>query len=115
MSERGVAMDNLTTSRLDIPSIREWLVGIIAEGVSEALRNHPYVLGTPENIPDSRNGHELLTASQAAHLLNLPLRRVYELAKSGGLPSVRIGRQVRFRKDALAIWIQHLERDQNPL
>ena len=113
--KRPIATDHSLTGGLDIPPMGEWLARIIAEGVSRAIQGHAHVLGTPENIPDSRNGHELLTASQAAHLLNLPLRRVYELAKSGGLPSVRIGRQVRFRKDALAIWIQHLERDQNPL
>lgn len=49
----------------------------------------------------------LLTAKQAADVLQVPLPRVYELAR-GVLPAgvvVRIGRQVRFNGDALQKWI----------
>jgi excisionase family DNA binding protein len=49
----------------------------------------------------------LLTAKQASDVLQVPLPRVYELAR-GVLPPgvvVRIGRQVRFNGDALQKWI----------
>lgn len=49
--------------------------------------------------------HRLLTASQAAERLDVTLARLYELARTGTLPAVRIGRQVRFRPEALTDWI----------
>lgn len=43
----------------------------------------------------------LLTARQVASEWQMPLARVYELARLRMLPVVRIGRQVRFSEDAL--------------
>ncbi len=47
----------------------------------------------------------LLTAKQTAELLQVSTTRVYELARVGLIPYVRIGRQVRFDEQALLIWI----------
>jgi excisionase family DNA binding protein len=49
----------------------------------------------------------LLNADQAAELLCLPSKkRVYELARSSGLPYVRMGpRSMRFVRSDLAHWI----------
>jgi excisionase family DNA binding protein len=49
----------------------------------------------------------LLTAKQAANVLQVPLPRVYELAREVLPPGVvvRIGRQVRFDDEALNKWI----------
>ncbi len=48
------------------------------------------------------NGH-LLTAEQAAEYLKVPRAYVYELARRGELPSVRLGeRYVRFTARALS-------------
>jgi excisionase family DNA binding protein len=44
----------------------------------------------------------LLTMQQVAERLNLPKSCVYELARRGKLPSVRIGKYVRVRADQLA-------------
>lgn len=60
-------------------------------------------------IPPSRNGngsHRLLTASQAAERLDVTLARLYELARTGTLPAVRIGRQIRFSPEVLSGWIE---------
>jgi excisionase family DNA binding protein len=43
----------------------------------------------------------LMKAEQAAELLQVSLQRIYELARVGLVPSVRIGRQVRFDEAAL--------------
>lgn len=46
----------------------------------------------------------LLTAKQTAELLQVTLPRVYELARTGLIPSVRMGRQIRFNEEALRVW-----------
>lgn len=48
----------------------------------------------------------LLTAEDVAAILQLALPRVYELARSGKIPVVRVGRQVRFDEAALRRWIE---------
>jgi len=47
----------------------------------------------------------LLTAKQTADVLQVALPRVYELAREGVVPAVRLGRQVRFDEAALQQWI----------
>ncbi len=51
------------------------------------------------------DGLTLLTAKEVAALLRVPALRVYELARTGAIPCVRIGRQVRFPEDGLRAWI----------
>jgi excisionase family DNA binding protein len=45
-----------------------------------------------------------LTAKEVSMLLQIPLARVYELARMNLIPTVRIGRQVRFNEEALREW-----------
>jgi excisionase family DNA binding protein len=48
----------------------------------------------------------LLTADEAAELLNVPRSTVYELVRSRGLPHVRIGeRGMRFTRAGLEEWV----------
>lgn len=49
--------------------------------------------------------HRLLTPKEVAALLCLPVSTVYELARSGRLPSLRIGRAVRFEQHDLESFI----------
>ena len=49
---------------------------------------------------------KLLLAAEAAAILRVTENRVYELAKRGVLPCVRIGRQVRFPEDRLLAWLE---------
>jgi excisionase family DNA binding protein len=49
----------------------------------------------------------LLSIAEVARLLGVREARVYELAKSGTLPSVRLGRQVRIDEGRLAEWIRN--------
>ncbi len=51
------------------------------------------------------DGLTLLTAKEVAALLRVTKLRVYELARTGAIPCVRIGRQVRFPEDGLRAWI----------
>lgn len=45
-----------------------------------------------------------LTAREVSIAMQIPLARVYELARLNLIPSVRMGRQVRFNEDALREW-----------
>jgi len=46
----------------------------------------------------------LLNAREVATMLRVRPERVYELARTGGIPTVRIGRQVRFHVRAIEEW-----------
>jgi excisionase family DNA binding protein len=47
----------------------------------------------------------LLKAEEVAPTLGVPTLRVYELARTGLLPCVRLGRQVRFAPAALEAFV----------
>ncbi len=52
---------------------------------------------------------KVLLAGEVAELLKVPVPRVYELARDGRIPHVRIGRQVRFRQEAMEAWLAAIE------
>ncbi len=52
---------------------------------------------------------KILLADEIAKILRVPKGRIYELARQGKLPAVRIGRQIRFREDAVEAWLSGLE------
>lgn len=47
----------------------------------------------------------LLTAREAADVLRISERTLWSLTNSGELPSVRVGRSVRYDQSDLASWI----------
>jgi excisionase family DNA binding protein len=49
---------------------------------------------------------KLLLAAEAAAMLRVTENRVYELAKRGMLPCVRLGRQIRFDEEAVLAWLR---------
>ena len=49
---------------------------------------------------------ELLTVPEAARLLRVKVARGYELARTGQIPTVRLGRQVRVDAERLAVFIR---------
>lgn len=51
------------------------------------------------------DGMKLLLAQQVAEILKIPLASVYDLARRKLIPSVRVGRLVRFEEDTLRAWI----------
>jgi excisionase family DNA binding protein len=52
----------------------------------------------------------LLTIDEAAHFLRLSRGKTYQLAQSGELPTVRMGRSVRIRRDRLEAWLDERSR-----
>jgi excisionase family DNA binding protein len=59
-----------------------------------------------------RLDHQLLTASEVADLLRLPVSTIYELARTGRLPFLRIGRAMRFYQQDLEAHLAQVCRDQ---
>jgi excisionase family DNA binding protein len=53
------------------------------------------------------NRMKLLTADEVAQILRLSTWQVYELARLGAIPHVRIRRLVRFRSDAIDEWTRN--------
>ncbi|CAN5649194.1 hypothetical protein BH20ACI3_BH20ACI3_27920 [soil metagenome] len=50
----------------------------------------------------------LIQAKRASEVLSVSLARLYELARLGVIPVVRLGpRQIRFDEDALAQWVRN--------
>lgn len=49
---------------------------------------------------------QLLTADAVAEVTGMSKPRIYELARIGAMPSVRLGRTVRFSAEALLAWVE---------
>lgn len=52
----------------------------------------------------------VMTANQVAAYLQVSEGRVYELARRGEMPAVRIGRQWRFKREHIDKWLDSLSR-----
>jgi excisionase family DNA binding protein len=54
-------------------------------------------------------GTRLLEAAEVANMAGLTPGYVYDLARKGQIPTVKIGRRVRFRPDSIEKWFDDLE------
>lgn len=75
-------------------------------GVNEQTINHDKGAGQPRAnyIDDRASFQPLITAAEAAKLLNLHHVTVLRWAREGRLPHLRLGRKVMFRASALDAW-----------
>lgn len=55
---------------------------------------------------DAQNDREVMTIRDVAQYLRISEAKVYELARSGTIPALRIGKSWRFQKDLLKDWIR---------
>ena len=49
---------------------------------------------------------EVMTISDVAQYLRISEAKVYELARNGTIPALRIGKSWRFQKDLLKQWVR---------
>ena len=78
-----------------------WLA-LSPEVFREALAAGDAAMGRPAAAPaSSGEGEALLNAGELARVLSLPKSCVYEKARSGEFPSVRVGKHLRFRRSAV--------------
>ena len=47
----------------------------------------------------------MITVKEAAELLKVKPQWVYALLREGGLPFIRLGRQIRIDEDSLETWL----------
>jgi excisionase family DNA binding protein len=66
----------------------------------------------PARQPISQDG-DLLTAEDVAALLRVTPAWVYAETRRHRIPHIRLGRYVRYRRDALVLWMDQLERRSN--
>jgi len=57
----------------------------------------------------------LLTVKDVQELTQLGRTMVYELIRTGALPTVRFGRVIRVRREALETWLQEKETEEQAL
>jgi excisionase family DNA binding protein len=62
----------------------------------------------PARQPIAQDG-DLLTAEEVAALLRVTSAWVYAETRRHRIPHIRLGRYVRYRRDALAAWMDQLE------
>ena len=69
---------------------------------------------TPRDPPDPPSsgptgGRELLTAEEVAYLLGMGVDWVYAQTRKGRIPHIRLGRSVRYRRQAILDWLEKKE------
>ncbi len=52
------------------------------------------------------NGFKLLTAAEVADLFSVSERWVRDASREGRIPTVKLGRYRRFRREAVLAWIE---------
>jgi excisionase family DNA binding protein len=51
----------------------------------------------------------LLTAAEVAELLGVPTSWAYQQSRAGRIPTVRLGRYRRYRREAIEDWVARIE------
>jgi excisionase family DNA binding protein len=76
------------------------------ETTSNHSKLHLGAGGTALKNNDGQNDGEVMTISDVAQYLRISEAKVYELARSGAIPALRIGKSWRFQKDLLKQWVR---------
>ena len=61
---------------------------------------------TKSQKDDAQNDREVMTIKDVAQYLRISEAKVYELARTGSIPALRIGKAWRFQKDLLKQWVR---------
>lgn len=77
-------------------------------GRSDGLAVSRYEMSEPVDQPIPSRG-DLLTAEEVAALLRVTPAWVYSETRRHRIPHIRLGRYVRYRRDALIAWMDQLE------
>jgi excisionase family DNA binding protein len=84
-------------ARLEVVTTLHQLIAALSEQPDRSLTT---------NASPQRDLPLLLDAAEAAKLLSLSRTKVFDLAHSGEIPSIRIGRAMRIPRDQLVAWIE---------
>lgn len=64
----------------------------------------------PKPATEQAEPEKLLTAEQAAELLSLTVRTIYDLSRQGQLPSCKRGKRLYFSSTELINWVKQTKR-----
>jgi excisionase family DNA binding protein len=76
------------------------------------MPGHVFNLDRPVPVvlrPHTGGVSSLLTAQEVAALLGVPVSWVYMQTRSGRVPTVKLGRYYRYRREAIEAWIVEQE------
>jgi len=88
-------------------SLQERIPNVFGRSVTWAVSSSE--MSQPARQPNPPRG-DLLTAEEVAALLRVTPAWVYAATREHRIPHIRLGRYVRYRRDALALWMDQLER-----
>ena len=100
-------------SRLRQHSMASTRCGLSHGDATENHKNEENVRRTPckrvrnarGTTPRYSEGVKVLTVKETAHLLKVRPQWVYRMLHGGGLPSIRLGRQIRIDEESLEKWL----------
>jgi excisionase family DNA binding protein len=71
------------------------------EAFEAALADGSKAIAPPATAGAAKDAERLLSAEELAEQLNVPASRIESGARQGTIPSVRVGRYVRFRRSSV--------------
>ncbi|MGH2880260.1 MAG: helix-turn-helix domain-containing protein [Steroidobacteraceae bacterium] len=74
---------------------------------ADPLRSPRSLLSPVAGLPSA--SEDLLTAEEVAAVLRMTPAWVYAQTRSRQIPHIRLGRYVRYRREALIQWVEQLE------
>jgi excisionase family DNA binding protein len=86
------------TDRVLLPLADGRWLALAPEVFRDALAAGSALMGAPASPAPVSEAEPLLDAGELAQALNLPKSCVYERARRGDFPSVRVGKHLRFRR-----------------
>jgi len=72
------------------------------------MSSHPIEHST--NSPDAGGKTLAVNAKQAAAMLGISPRTLWQLTNSSRIPHIRLGRRILYRPDALRAWLERSEK-----
>ncbi len=55
----------------------------------------------------TEEGDQIMTIQELSKYLKVPVSTLYKLVRTGAIPSFKVGKHWRFRKDAIDHWISN--------
>jgi excisionase family DNA binding protein len=73
------------------------------------MKRHDAENPEPPDVAQPLRGGPLLDAEEVGELLGVPRSWVWAQSRRGTIPTVRLGRYRRYRREAIERWIEELE------
>ena len=87
---------------LELLKVKQMLSGALELLATRQLPAEPLTLAVGAR---TKSSEALMSAKEVAELLQLSAKGVYRMAQEGKIPHVRMGRNVRFRKEDVQAWL----------